>query len=265
MNNPNNIMKQFFAACALMLGIATMGMAQEVVNGPSITLDKDVHDYGTIQQGADGNCLFTVTNSGTDVDVSEICELQLTAKSPVAWATVEMDAESNFFLIFGDRDPHRGCATDADVSGQMGTEYVCLNQIFGETNADISDEEMGKIVDRWNGGTRGINLARHGNLLASVVRDNPSDGQGWSRNLNRVSSVFHGNIQLKRGEKSGHSLLAVWGTPHSWVEIWSNGEVRASCMHRSEILKTLSPSESYSSIGVLRGSGVVYGQSVVGL
>ena len=58
MNNTNNIMKQFFAACALMLGIATMGFAQEVVNGPAITLDKDVHDYGTIQQGADGNCEF---------------------------------------------------------------------------------------------------------------------------------------------------------------------------------------------------------------
>ena len=36
MNNTNNIMKQFFAACALMLGIATMGLAQEVVNGPAM-------------------------------------------------------------------------------------------------------------------------------------------------------------------------------------------------------------------------------------
>ena len=47
-------MKQFFAACALMLGIVSMSVAQEVVTGPAISLDKDVHDYGTIQQGANG-------------------------------------------------------------------------------------------------------------------------------------------------------------------------------------------------------------------
>ena len=45
------VMKQFFAACALMLGIVSLGVAQEVVTGPAIALDKDVHDYGTIQQG----------------------------------------------------------------------------------------------------------------------------------------------------------------------------------------------------------------------
>ena len=49
-----------------MLGIVSLGVAQEVVTGPAIALDKDVHDYGTIQQGANGTCEFTVTNSGTE-------------------------------------------------------------------------------------------------------------------------------------------------------------------------------------------------------
>jgi hypothetical protein len=39
--------------------------AQEVADGPMISIDKDVHDYGTIPQGADGTCEFTVTNTGT--------------------------------------------------------------------------------------------------------------------------------------------------------------------------------------------------------
>lgn len=30
----------------------------------TITFDKTVHDYGTIYQDADGNCLFTFTNTG---------------------------------------------------------------------------------------------------------------------------------------------------------------------------------------------------------
>ena len=34
------------------------------VDGPVITVDKDVHDYGTIEQGAPGGCEFKVTNTG---------------------------------------------------------------------------------------------------------------------------------------------------------------------------------------------------------
>jgi len=32
--------------------------------GPIISLDKEVHDYGTVKQGASGECVFTVTNTG---------------------------------------------------------------------------------------------------------------------------------------------------------------------------------------------------------
>ena len=32
--------------------------------GPMIQVDKDVHDYGTITQGANGECAFVVTNIG---------------------------------------------------------------------------------------------------------------------------------------------------------------------------------------------------------
>tara|TARA_X000000950_G_scaffold239541_2_gene292179 strand:+ start:35 stop:571 length:537 start_codon:yes stop_codon:yes gene_type:complete len=84
------VMKQFFAACALMLGIVSMSVAQEVVTGPSISLDKDVHDYGTIQQGANGACEFTVTNSGTEPLIISRCKgscgctVPQCEKSPIA-------------------------------------------------------------------------------------------------------------------------------------------------------------------------------------
>lgn len=32
--------------------------------GPLISVDKETHDYGTIKQGANGECVFTVTNTG---------------------------------------------------------------------------------------------------------------------------------------------------------------------------------------------------------
>lgn len=67
-------MKKFFTAFALVLGLVSMGFAQQVANGPSISLDKEVHDYGTIEQGADGGCEFTVTNDGTEPLIISRCK-----------------------------------------------------------------------------------------------------------------------------------------------------------------------------------------------
>ncbi len=38
----------------------------EKVEGPGIKFEKTVHDYGTIEQGANGNCEFVFENNGTE-------------------------------------------------------------------------------------------------------------------------------------------------------------------------------------------------------
>jgi hypothetical protein len=51
--------------------------AQEVgVNpdGPVISIDKEVHDYGTIDQGANGECEFTITNTGKSPLILSRCK-----------------------------------------------------------------------------------------------------------------------------------------------------------------------------------------------
>ena len=35
-------------------------------NAPEITFENDVHDYGTVKQGADGGCEFRFTNTGKE-------------------------------------------------------------------------------------------------------------------------------------------------------------------------------------------------------
>jgi hypothetical protein len=40
-------------------------VAQEVASGAAIDFNKEVHDYGTIEQGADGTCEFEFKNTGT--------------------------------------------------------------------------------------------------------------------------------------------------------------------------------------------------------
>jgi hypothetical protein len=49
--------------------VAFIAVAQQEVqveSGPVLTLDKDIHDYGTILQNGDGVCHFTVTNTGNE-------------------------------------------------------------------------------------------------------------------------------------------------------------------------------------------------------
>ncbi|MFT4779954.1 MAG: hypothetical protein ACI80P_000271 [Flavobacteriales bacterium] len=59
-------MKQVFFTLILAVAMVFGAQAQsELTSGPVISLDKEVHDYGTIQQGGDGACEFTVTNEGT--------------------------------------------------------------------------------------------------------------------------------------------------------------------------------------------------------
>ena len=61
-------MKKFLLSiglASLMLGVTAQENAKPVGGtGPQLTLDKEVHDYGNIAQGANGTCEFTVTNTG---------------------------------------------------------------------------------------------------------------------------------------------------------------------------------------------------------
>jgi hypothetical protein len=65
---------------ALLAMLGTTAIAQEgqpvpgQENGPVITVDKELHDYGTIENGADGACVFTVTNTGTAPLIISMCK-----------------------------------------------------------------------------------------------------------------------------------------------------------------------------------------------
>lgn len=85
-------MKKLFFTLSI-LGFFAIGLhAQEnpVSKTDSIVFDKMVHDYGTIEQGGDGNCEFTFTNTGdeplvlTGVRASCGCTLPEWPKEPIA-------------------------------------------------------------------------------------------------------------------------------------------------------------------------------------
>lgn len=73
-------MKKAILSLVLLAGsvfTANLAVAQTEVNATSkavISIDKDVHDYGTIEQGANGECTFTVTNTGTEPLIISLCK-----------------------------------------------------------------------------------------------------------------------------------------------------------------------------------------------
>lgn len=62
-------MKNLVLSIVLIIASLSYGNSQEVPknpNGPEIQFSKTVHDYGTIQQGGDGNCEFKFKNIGKE-------------------------------------------------------------------------------------------------------------------------------------------------------------------------------------------------------
>jgi hypothetical protein len=87
-------MKNLFSISLLivaMLGFNSFAqVGQPVGNGPEITIDKDLHDYGTIEYASDGTCVFTVTNTGNAPLIISFCKgscgctVPVWSKDPIA-------------------------------------------------------------------------------------------------------------------------------------------------------------------------------------
>tara|TARA_B100000809_G_C14860491_1_gene431706 strand:- start:24 stop:491 length:468 start_codon:yes stop_codon:yes gene_type:complete len=52
----------------------TAEVSTEILDGAQIKVDKDVHDYGTMEQGGNGECIFTVTNTGNAPLLITLCK-----------------------------------------------------------------------------------------------------------------------------------------------------------------------------------------------
>mgnify|MGYP000200451062 CR=1 FL=1 len=73
-------MKKAVLTLSLIL-VAMFNFAQEgqpVVagsqNGPVMEIDKDIHDYGTVDYAGNGTCVFTITNVGNAPLIISLCK-----------------------------------------------------------------------------------------------------------------------------------------------------------------------------------------------
>jgi hypothetical protein len=101
-------MKKIFFALGIMM-IATFAVNAQATevgtnSGPAIEFDKEVHDYGNIEQHANGVCEFTVTNTGNEpLIISQAkgscgCTVPSYAKEPImpgATSVVKVKYDTN--------------------------------------------------------------------------------------------------------------------------------------------------------------------------
>lgn len=58
-------MKRYFLSFGLMLSVALLFAANAFQGGPEITFNKEIHDFGTVEQYGNTTCTFEFKNTGT--------------------------------------------------------------------------------------------------------------------------------------------------------------------------------------------------------
>lgn len=94
-------MKKLIFTLAIFLG-AFAAFAQqpgEIFDGPAVQLDKEVHDYGTIENGSDGTCEFKVTNIGTEPLIISRCKGSCGCTVPSCDKTPVLPGESTMVKV----------------------------------------------------------------------------------------------------------------------------------------------------------------------
>ena len=77
-------------AYAQATGEITVTEEAEPLDGPKISVDKEFHDYGDVDQGGDGSCVFIVTNTGNAPLIISLCKgscgctVPVCTKEPIA-------------------------------------------------------------------------------------------------------------------------------------------------------------------------------------
>ena len=119
-------------------------------NGAEITFESLIHDYGTVQKGADGNCEFKFTNTGkeplilSDVKTSCGCTVPSWTKEPVLPGKTGV-IKINYTKM-GNPGP---ISKQITVFSNAKTETVVLNikgSVVGNTPKEITPEKESNQV-----------------------------------------------------------------------------------------------------------------------
>ncbi len=130
-------MKKVIFSFAIAIGIAISANAQtQLVTGPAITVDKDVHDYGTVSFGGNGSCEFKVSNSGTEPLTLSKCKGSCGCTVPTCDTTPILPGGSSIILVKYDTKRPGPINKSVTINSNAVNEPVKVVRIKGNVEAD---------------------------------------------------------------------------------------------------------------------------------
>lgn len=130
-------MKKLILSLAVALGLGMAAQAQtQVVSGPMITVDKEVHDYGTVPFGGNGTCEFKVTNTGTEPLVISKCKGSCGCTVPTCEANPIAPGASTIISVKYDTKRPGMIAKSVTITSNAVNEPTKIVRIKGTVEQD---------------------------------------------------------------------------------------------------------------------------------
>ena len=120
----------FITALACLLCFSVFGQAN---NGPVLSIDKTIHDYGVIAQGSNGTCVFTVTNKGTTPLVLSRCKGSCGCLVPVCDKDPIMPGATSFISIKYDTKRIGPINKSVTITSNALNEPTKVIRVMGQT------------------------------------------------------------------------------------------------------------------------------------
>ena len=130
-------MKKALLSLAFVVGLISFASAQtQVVSGPAIIVDKEVHDYGTIPFGGNGQCEFKVTNTGTEPLILSKCKGSCGCTVPTCEPTPIMPGQSSNITVKYDTKRAGVINKSVTITSNAVNEPTKVVRIKGTVEAD---------------------------------------------------------------------------------------------------------------------------------
>jgi hypothetical protein len=115
-------------------------------SGAIITIDKEVHDYGTLAYGADGTCEFKVTNTGTGPLILSKCKGSCGCTVPKCDPNPIMPGSSSMISVKYDTKRSGPINKSVTINSNADNEPTKVVRIKGTVEADPNAATTGAPV-----------------------------------------------------------------------------------------------------------------------
>lgn len=133
----------FTLSIALAASVTAFAQPKQIVTGPSITIDKDTHDYGDIPFGGDGTCEFKVTNSGNEPLVLSECHGSCGCTVPKCDPSPILPGASTMITVKYDTKRPGPINKSVTINSNAVNEPVKVVQIRGNVGPDPASTPSG--------------------------------------------------------------------------------------------------------------------------